>query len=360
MNDSSPSAEHLQAIFARFVPEAREAVFERLHGGHINLTYAVTAPGAGRYILQAVNRNVFRDAENLMENVLRVSEHLGRKYAALPDADRARNYLHFLRTADGASGCGDAFGYWRVYHYIDGVETRLTATTTAEAHAAAAAFGRFQAMLSDMPGPRLAETIPQFHDTRNRFAKLEAAVAADPLHRAAGAADTLAGLRDLRESALELQCVFEAGKIPERIVHNDAKYSNILLDSRDNHAVCIIDLDTCMPGLSLHDFGDLVRSMVCPAPEDEPDTSRVRVNPAMYAALCEGFLSTASGMLNPVERKLLRAGAVSMTSEVAVRFFTDYLEGDHYFHTAYPGHNLVRAKSQLALARSILDELPAE
>ena len=156
---------------------------------------------------------------------------------------------------------------------------------------------------------------------------------------------------------MKLQEAFERGEIPERIAHNDAKYSNVLMDVSSGRAVCVIDLDTCMPGLSLHDFGDLMRSMSCDRPEDEPDVSTISVRRDMYDALVEGFLSQAGNFLVPAERKLLPNAGVAITLETGSRFLADYLDGDHYFHTDYPEHNLVRARSQLALARSMLEKL---
>lgn len=352
------STSELAALFDCFIPNAGPASFEQLKGGHINLTYKVRLASGAQYILQAVNANVFPNVTGLMENVFRISAHLEKKLSTMDPDPNALRFLRFVPPARQSASLSDDKWYWRVYHFIDGVVTRTEAKSPAEAYTAAKAFGRFQSLLADLPEPRLNETIPNFHNTCRRFEALEKAISDDICGRAAGVREEIAGIRALRDAALEVQCAYEAGLMPERTVHNDAKFSNILLDSNDGHAVCIIDLDTCMPGLSLHDFGDLVRSMVCFAPEDEKDVTKIRANREMFSALCDGFLSEADSHLTPAEHKLLRAGGVCMTSEVAVRMLTDYLQGDTYFRIAYPEHNLVRARSQMTLARSILDDLP--
>lgn len=358
MLPASHTPEQLKTIFAKFNSTYTVVKTEQYHGGHINRTYFVEteAPGHithGRYILQCVNTFVFPNIERLMDNVFRISEHLER------NSKDPRDYLHFYRTADGGYGVPDGpEGFWRLYRYIGDAVGRTEASSPNEARVAAEAFGRFQARLADMTGPRLCETIEKFHDTRNRFANLEKAAEADVKNRLSSCRDLLEGFRAIREPALSVQKSFEAGEMPERIVHNDAKFANILLDTHDQHAVCVIDLDTCMPGLSLHDFGDLVRSMTGTAAEDEPDVSKIAVRPEMFEALKDGFLREAGDVLTPAEHRLLANGGLAMTTEVGVRFLTDYLQGDVYFSTKYPEHNLVRARSQLTLARAMLDKLP--
>lgn len=355
------SESRLRDIFSAFLPDASFRRADQYFGGHINRTFFIDAalPGGmpARFVLQSVNKHVFTNYSGLMVNVMRISEHLARKSAELGSEDPERDHLHFLRTSNGSLGVDAPEGYWRLYRYIDRAEGRNRAETPREAREAALAFGRFQRLLADLPPPRLEETIPRFHDTRNRFEKLEAAFAADTEGRAAECRAELEGFLALRAEALRLQEAHEAGLVPERTTHNDAKFSNVLLDSRTDRAICVIDLDTCMPGLSLHDFGDLMRSMCCDRPEDEPDTSLIAARREMYDALADGFLAEVGSVLTETERRLLPYGGVTMTAEVGVRFLTDHLEGDHYFRIARPGHNLVRARSQLALARSMLEKL---
>ena len=360
MTDSI-SESRLREIFSGFLPDASFRRADLYFGGHINHTFFVDAamPGGepARYVLQSVNKHVFENYAGLMKNVMRISEHLARKSEELGSTDSARDHLHFLRTVNGTMGIDAPEGYWRLYRFIDRAEGRNRAETPEEAFEAARAFGRFQRLLADLPPPRLEETIPRFHDTRNRFANLEAAFAADACGRAAECRADYEAFLALRGEALRLQEAHEAGLVPERITHNDAKFSNVLLDLKTNRAICVIDLDTCMPGLSLHDFGDLMRSMCSDRPEDEPDTSLIVARREMYDALAKGFLSEVGTVLTETEKEILPYGGIAMTLEVGVRFLTDHLEGDHYFRIARPGHNLVRARSQLALARSMLERL---
>ncbi|MBQ7667459.1 MAG: phosphotransferase [Kiritimatiellae bacterium] len=353
-------AARLRERFAAFLPNAEFISAEECYGGHINRTFFVDARVYGekrRFVLQSVNKNVFKNYAGVMDNVFRISAHLGSKSLDMGSDDPTRDHIHFIRAADGGLGVDGEVGYWRLYRYIDRAEGRLSAKTPAEARAAAAAFGRFQWLLADLPSPRLWETISAFHDTRQRFANLEKSAEFDAVGRRAAVKDDIEGFLSLKSEALKLQEAFERGEIPERIAHNDAKYSNVLMDVATNRAVCVIDLDTCMPGLSLHDFGDLMRSMSCDRPEDEPDTSKIVVRRDMYDALLDGFLSQADNFLVPAERSLLPNSGVVITLETGSRFLADYLDGDHYFHIDYPEHNLVRARSQLALARSMLDTL---
>ena len=310
--------ETIRNVFSAFYPGAPLLHCAQNLGGHINQTYFVEttrrADGCRLFVLQCVNKHVFPNVFGLMDNVMRISEHLERKSLADPAADHKRDHLHYLRTADGALGVDMDAGFWRLYRFIPHAEGRLQAESPAEARAARA----------DEPEAR----------------------------------ELLDGFRALRPLALSVQESFERGEMPERITHNDAKYSNILVDPDDGHPICVIDLDTCMPGLSLHDFGDLMRSMCAEAPEDEPDVSKIVARPEMYEALADGFLSEAGGVLTPAEKRLLPNGGAVMTLEVGVRFLTDYVEGDHYFRVAQPRHNLIRARSQLALARSMAAVLP--
>jgi Ser/Thr protein kinase RdoA (MazF antagonist) len=221
------------------------------------------------------------------------------------------------------------------------------------AREAARAFGAFVRLLVDCPGASLHETIPGFHDTARRIAALEDAARRDPCGRAGEARDDIAYVLAERAIAGVLPPLVTAGEIPVRVVHNDAKITNVLFDERTGAAVCVIDLDTVMPGLVLHDFGDMVRSMASPTDEDDPDPGRVDARPDFVVALAEGFLAEAGSALTPVERRSLVLAGRLIVLEQAARFLCDYLDGDRYYHVARPGHNLDRTRAQLALYRSL-------
>ncbi|RMF71661.1 MAG: aminoglycoside phosphotransferase family protein, partial [Planctomycetota bacterium] len=242
---------------------------------------------------------------------------------------------------------------WRMYHFIEGTRTFTSPRSSAQATAAARAFGEFQALLADLPSPPLHETIPHFHDTPRRFAALRTSIADDAHRRAANAADEIAFCLAREASAGLLTDLHRRGAIPQRIVHNDAKISNVLFDDAGREAICVVDLDTVMPGLSLYDFGDMVRSMACSAAEDERDLSRVEVSPERFAALAAGYLEATGNLLVPAEREHLVDAARIITLEQGVRFLTDYLDGDRYYQTKRLNHNLDRCRTQLKLVASI-------
>jgi len=326
--------------------------------GHINDTYAITcgAPeGAKRYILQRINERVFSNVPALMENIRRVTEHAARKIAADPASRQHDTHtLTIVPTHGGAAYHRDDFGgYWRCYVFVERAQCYDVPRDPAQAREAARAFGYFQGLLADLPGPRLHETIPDFHHTRSRFDALNRAVGADPHRRAAAAQAEIAFAR-VREPLVDVLLALQAaGQIPERITHNDTKLNNVMLDDATGRGVCVIDLDTVMPGLSLYDFGDMVRSATNSAAEDETDLGRVEMRLPVFAALTEGYLSAARGLLNATEIGHLVFSARLQTFEVGIRFLTDFLLGDVYFKTKRPSHNLDRCRCQFALLRSM-------
>lgn len=344
------------AAIARAFPLPGGFLSAQPHGsGHINDTYAVAVDRAGtcvRYLLQRINDRVFADVPALMENIQRVTRHAVARAAGGPDA--SRRALSLVSTVDGQPCHRDAAGgWWRCYQFIERARSYDLVQTPAHATAAARAFGEFQRLLVDLPGRRLHETIPAFHDTRRRFTALQQVLAADAHNRAAGArAEIEFALRHepLADVLLGLQA---RGEIPERVTHNDAKFNNVMLDDVTHEALCVVDLDTVMPGLALHDFGDLVRSATNAAVEDEPDPARVRARPEIFAALAEGYLSSAGSFLNAAEIAHLAVSGLVITFEQGLRFLTDHLAGDVYYKTRHPGHNLVRAANQFALVRSL-------
>lgn len=328
------------------------------HGsGHINDTYLVTAEQSGtpaRCILQRLNTEIFKDPRGLMANILHVTRHLRRALLAAGVAEPDRKVLTLLHAKDGSCFLDDAeLGFWRAYRFIEGGRSCDQLEHPGQAFQAAKAFGTFQRLLADYQGPRLAETIPFFHHTRRRFDAFRLALAADPLGRAAGAAREIDFALDrevLADRLLDLQA---SGAVPERITHNDTKLNNVMLDETNGEGLCVLDLDTVMPGLSLYDFGDMVRSTCNLAAEDETDLTRVRASADVFEALAGGYLAGTAGALLPVEREHLAVAGQVITYECGLRFLTDHLLGDTYFRIHRPAQNLDRSRNQFALLRSL-------
>ncbi|HSN10820.1 MAG TPA: aminoglycoside phosphotransferase family protein [Propionibacteriaceae bacterium] len=325
----------------------------RYGGGHINDTYLVTGV-RGRYILQRINDTVFPRPRELMDNVARVTRHVRARLVGEGAHDVDRRVLTLVSTPSGSDWHVDASGQvWRVFLFIAGATSHEVITEPGQAYKAARAFGEFQHRLADYEGPRLYETIPRFHDTVKRYDDFAAVVAADPRGRAGEVReeiDWLLGQRELAGAMLSLQA---EGVLPERITHNDTKLSNVLLDDTTGEAVCVLDLDTVMPGLSLYDFADLCRSGATTVAEDDPDASKLDVDVPMFQALAEGYLSGAGSALLPAERELLVLAGEVMTLEQAYRFLGDHLAGDTYYQTSRPGQNLDRARTQIALVKAL-------
>ncbi len=348
-------ARDLRTIGARF--HVLGALVDAVpHGsGHINETYAATYDQAGtrvRYIHQRVNGHVFRDTALLMDNVSRVLTHAASRLAGSPDA--SRRVLTLVPARDGRPFVVDDEGAcWRTYLFIEGARTYDIVETPAQAEAAAQAFGRFQSLLADLPGERLHDTIPDFHHTRRRFDAFVAAVAADPCNRAAACADLIEVALAHEADADRLLAASAAGDVPERVTHNDTKVNNVMIDVATGEALCVVDLDTTMPGLAPVDFGDMVRTATNAAAEDEPDPSRVVSRPEMFEALVRGYLSAAGDVLRPTEVDWLAFAGQLLAFEQAIRFLGDHLLGDAYYRIHHPGHNLERARAQLALMASI-------
>ncbi len=333
------------------------------HGrGHINDTFVHTrrvGAGARRFVLQRINPTVFRDPAALMENVLRVTRHAARKLDAAGAAGPRREVLSVVPTHEGGPLHRDGAGAcWRCYAFIEDAESHDVLRRPEQAHAAGFAFGHFQGLVADLPPPRLHETIPGFHDTPARLAALERAVAADAHGRARLAAPEIAAARERHRMAGRLLARHARGEVPERITHNDTKLNNVLLDRATGHGVAVIDLDTVMPGLALYDFGDLVRTATNSAPEDETDLSQIEARREVFAAAAEGYLAATRGFLGAAEVEELPFAGRLLTFENAIRFLTDFLQGDTYYKTAHPGHNLERCRAQFALLRSMEAQAP--
>jgi aminoglycoside phosphotransferase (APT) family kinase protein len=323
--------------------------------GHINDTYAAVYDQGGipvRYIFQRINHNIFKNPPALMENIQRVTEHQEKKLSESGQA--SRRALKVIKTLDNASFLHDDDGnYWRSYIFIEKAKTYDIIETPEQAFQAAKAFGEFQKTLVDLPGGRLLETIPNFHNTPWRYEAFEEALSKDVCNRAASVKDEIDFVLKRKDDAGLLLKLNAEGKIPERITHNDTKLNNVMIDDKSGEGICVIDLDTVMPGLVHYDFGDLVRTSTSPAAEDEKDLSKVTMQMHMFEALIKGYLESAGEFLNPTEKEYLPFAGKLITLEIGVRFLTDHLSGDVYFKTHRENHNLDRCRTQFKLVESI-------
>ncbi len=320
--------------------------------GHINSTFLVLCRNEdnkiSKYVMQAINTYVFKEPEKLMANVINVTEFLRKKE---PDN---RGILNMLRTKDGNGFYRDDEGKcWRMYVYVDDALSLESAGVSEDFYEAAYAFGKFQRDLSDFPADTLFETIPDFHNTEKRYHDFLDAVNEDKLGRVNNVATEIKFIEDRAPFFSLLNDKFTEGVLPLRVTHNDTKLNNVLLDKFTRKALCVLDLDTIMPGFSVTDFGDAIRYGANNAAEDEKDVSKVWLNLDLFKAFTEGYLTGCDGKLNNEEIMLLPEGAKMITLECGMRFLTDYISGDLYFKTAYPEHNLVRARTQLKLAEDI-------
>ncbi len=312
--------------------------------GHINRTYRIVCDNGEEYIMQRVNQVAFHHPEQLIENIDAVTQYI----AALPNAEQRT--LHLISAKNGHKYCYDANGeFWRAYDFISGGVCLEMPRDENDFYQAAVAFGSFQKALSDFPAQTLHETIPHFHDTVDRFRQLHESVAADPLGRCAAVKDELDFLF-ARENELGELCRMQAcGELPLRVTHNDTKLNNVLFDAESGKPLCVLDLDTVMPGLAAYDFGDAVRFGASSAAEDELDLDKVYMRPEMYRAFLRGYLDACGDTLTADEIRTLPLGAKVMTAEVGLRFLKDYIDGDVYFAIHYPQQNLDRARTQLKL-----------
>lgn len=319
--------------------------------GHINDTYCAVFDDSGtpaRYILQRINGNIFKNPVALMQNIERVTSHLDAQVAGEPD--RGRRVLTLIPAQNGQAFYKDLEGsYWRAYRFIENARTYDAIESPQQAFQAAKAFGRFQQLLADLPAPRLHDTIPDFHHTPKRFATLERAIADDVAGRAIHAKPEI----EFAIARHPLASILLDANLPERVTHNDTKLNNVMIDDATGESICVIDLDTVMPGLAPYDFGDMVRTATSPALEDERDLSKVTMQFEMFEALTRGYLSSAGGFLNKAEKQSLVSSSRVITFEIGIRFLTDYLTGDTYFKVHREGQNLDRCRTQFKLVESL-------
>lgn len=320
---------------------------EPIKSGHINETYLITTDAGAQYILQGINQYVFPNVNALMNNMSLISAFLAKR-------EKGRMaMIRYLSTSDGRNFYDDGHGgAWRIYRFVDHSICLQRPETNEDFYECARAFGHFQYALNEFPAEQLEETIVNFHNTPDRYRQLREAIAADSEGRLSEAEKEISYLFSREEKACRLHGMRLSGELPVRVTHNDTKINNVLLDEHTRKALCVIDLDTVMPGLSAFDFGDAIRFGASTAAEDERDLSKVALDLELFRTFTRGFVR-ACPSLTAKEREVLPLGAFTMTLECGMRFLTDYLMGDKYFHIGCETHNLDRARAQLALARDM-------
>ncbi len=339
------------AIAAHFDLGGTPVRIKELTAGNINTTYRLDMgedPSSPRYVLQRINTEAFKNPAALMENIGLVTAHIRQSYEDV-GVDATRRVLHFVRTDNGTLlYTAPDGGAWRAYRYVDDVTAYDSIESPAVFREAGRGFGDFQSRLADFPAACLSETIPGFHHTPRRYEAFLAAVQADAAGRAGDIPEDIAFFCD-RVELMGYVVSRLGGELPLRVTHNDTKLNNVLIDNATGRALCVIDLDTVMPGSSLYDYGDAVRYGASTAAEDEPDTDKIGFDMELFRAFTDGFVSAAAQNLTPAEIRALPTGIAVITCELAMRFLTDYLNGDTYFKINYPTHNLVRARAQMKL-----------
>lgn len=353
----------LGAICSAFEIEGRFLGSCPVPSGHINETYCSAFESSGRtarYVNQRINHHVFKEPEKLMENMERVTR-FARERIEAAGGDPMRETLNLVPARDGRSFHRTPGGdTWRTFHFINGARTYDRAENLGLVYSASRAFGAFQKMLSRLPGDRLHETIPDFHHTPKRFAAFQAAVARDQRNRVASVRGEIRFVLEREGLVGRVIDGLAEGRIPERVTHNDTKLNNVMIDDLTGEGVCVIDLDTVMPGSVLYDFGDSVRLGAATAAEDERDLSRVGFDLNLFDRLAQGYLDAARDFLEPAEKELLAFSGLLLTLECGIRFLTDHLEGDVYFRIHRDGHNLDRARTQFKMAAEMerkMDEM---
>ena len=338
-----------KAVFA-FCLDGEPVRCRALGHGHINTTFRIETDRGNEYVLQKINKYVFKDPVSLMNNAGAVTDYIRQR------VDDPRLALHFLTTKDGKFYHEDEMGqFWRMYDFVGGFCLDAPECED-DFYQSALAFGRFQQMLSQYPAETLVETIPEFHNTIDRYRQFKEAVACDAKGRLDGVRAEVDFLLEREEFGCTLQRMRLDGELPLRVTHNDTKLNNVLLDKKTRKSLCVLDLDTVMPGLSAYDFGDSIRFGAATAAEDEVDTSKMGLDLHLFEVYTRGFLEAATS-LTAKELEVLPMGAYVMTLEVATRFLKDYLDGDVYFKTEYPEHNLVRARTQIKLVADMEQKL---
>lgn len=356
---------NVQEIQENFGLKGTFAGFTQIHDGHINYTYRIDFEHSGvqtPYLLQRINTDTFTDPDALMENILGVTEHL-RACIIRNGGDPDRETLNVIRTVDGRPYYRNAQdACYRMYQFITGAYTCQQIENPTVFYNAARAFGDFQRRLADYPSEKLHEILPDFHNTARRFENLQKAMEENRSGRRDTVEQEIAFAVAREADAHVLVDLLAEGKLPLRVTHNDTKLNNVMFDDKTNKGICVIDLDTVMPGLSLYDFGDSIRFGANHAAEDEKDLSKVWLDLELFEQYVRGYLESTGESLTPTEIDYLPFSAKLLTFECGMRFLTDYLDGDTYFHIRYPEHNLDRCRTQFALVADMekkMDEMKA-
>lgn len=349
--------DYLKEIFNQFQPNIEIIGYTELASGHINDTYLIKSLHKPWYILQRINQGVFKDVPGLINNKVQVSRHLRNKLSYLPDIELMRSVLSFVKTKKDQDYFQDADGnYWNVMNYIDQSKTFETVQEEEVAYEGGKLFGEFLNLTHDFDPRQLIEVIPHFHDMSFRFSQFDDALNKASKERVLNAKEQIREVTNLKEEMHILQNLKDQGRLSLRVTHNDTKISNALFDL-NNKGLCVIDTDTVMPGIIHYDFGDAIRTICNTAAEDETDLSLVNFNLNYYNAYLRGFLEKTKSSLTDLEIEYLPLGAKTMIFIMALRFLTDYLNGDIYYKTKYPEHNFDRAKNQFKLIQDFDDKM---
>ena len=347
----------IKDICDRFYVKGDYVSCKEISTGNINNTYLVRFIENGNresYILQRINKKVFTKPERVMDNIVKVTDYIrdGIEKKGLPVSKLVLNVFREKETA--APFTVDNFGdYWRCYQFIENSETYDSSSDLFVIREVGRAFGVFQNALDGFDARSLFITIPDFHNTPKRYAAFIKSVKKDAFKRVSEVKKEIDGILAFKEKACELQRLLDSGEIPCRVTHNDTKCNNVCFDRETKKSLAVLDLDTIMPGAIAFDFGDAVRSIASSSEEDDPDLRNVRLDLDKYEAFARGFVTEVKDKLTETEKKTLNDGAITLTVELAMRFLNDYIDGDKYFKTRYPGHNLDRARNQLALAEDM-------
>ena len=353
------SREILVSVADKFLIPGELVAYETIHNGNINGTFFLDFKNGDvleKYVFQRINTYVFKQPGQIMSNIGLITSHMKEKIESAELSDDL--YMHFMSTSEGNLFVDDEkMGFWRAYRYVPQSETVNQSDDPAKLESAGKAFGQFQNMLSDFDASRLYATIPNFHNTRWRIENFLKNVEKDECGRVSSVMSEIEDIKKLIPTAVILNEMLDRGELPLRVTHNDTKINNVLFDTVTGEAKTVIDLDTVMPGLVAHDFGDAIRFGANKSAEDEPDLSKVGLDMNKYRAFAKGFVKVLSNSLTENEIKTLALGAFTMTFELVVRFLDDYITGDKYFKLRYPEHNLVRTRCQLKLAKEMYERL---